>query len=90
MIRWDVYIRQAWAAPRRRRGVSSLAAIPRMAPSPRYDGAEMIGEYSGTNALLRRYVHGPGDDQPLVWYEGALGITVTRPYLPLILTLLSG
>jgi RHS repeat-associated protein len=32
----------------------------------------MIGEYSGTNALLRRYVHGPGDDQPLVWYEGAL------------------
>ncbi len=37
-----------------------------------YDGVDMIGEYSDTNALLRRYVHGPGDDQPLVWYEGAL------------------
>jgi RHS repeat-associated protein len=37
-----------------------------------YDGADMIGEYSSTNALLRRYVHGPGDDQPLVWAEGAL------------------
>jgi RHS repeat-associated protein len=37
-----------------------------------YDGVDMIGEYSETNALLRRYVHGPGDDQPLVWYEGAL------------------
>ena len=37
-----------------------------------YDGVDMIGEYNSANALLRRYVHGPGDDQPLVWYEGAL------------------
>jgi RHS repeat-associated protein len=36
-----------------------------------YDGAEMIAEYDGSNALLRRYVHGPGADEPLVWYEGA-------------------
>jgi RHS repeat-associated protein len=35
-----------------------------------YDGADMIAEYNGSNALLRRYVHGPGIDEPLVWYEG--------------------
>jgi RHS repeat-associated protein len=32
--------------------------------------ADMIAEYNGSNALLRRYVHGPGVDEPLVWYEG--------------------
>jgi hypothetical protein len=31
-----------------------------------YDGGEMIGEYSSAGALLRRYVHGPDDDEPLV------------------------
>jgi RHS repeat-associated protein len=36
-----------------------------------YDGADMTGEYGTTNNLLRRYVHGPGSDEPLVWYEGA-------------------
>ncbi|MEQ1709489.1 MAG: RHS repeat-associated core domain-containing protein [Terricaulis sp.] len=36
-----------------------------------YDGASMIGEYDGSNALQRRFVHGPGVDEPLVWYEGA-------------------
>ncbi len=36
-----------------------------------YDGVDMIGEYNGSNALLRRYVHGPGMDEPLVWYEGS-------------------
>jgi RHS repeat-associated protein len=35
-----------------------------------YDGADMTGEYGTTNNLLRRYVHGPGSDEPLVWYEG--------------------
>lgn len=30
-----------------------------------------MGEYNGSNQLLRRYVHGPGVDEPLVWYEGA-------------------
>jgi RHS repeat-associated protein len=35
-----------------------------------YDGADLIAEYNGSNAMLRRYVHGPGDDEPLVWYEG--------------------
>jgi RHS repeat-associated protein len=36
-----------------------------------YDGMELIAEYNGSNALLRRYVHGPGADEPLVWYEGS-------------------
>jgi RHS repeat-associated protein len=36
-----------------------------------YDGADLIGEYNASNALVRRYVHGPGSDEPLVWYEGA-------------------
>jgi RHS repeat-associated protein len=35
-----------------------------------YDGLDRIAEYDGSNALLRRYVQGPGDDEPIVWYEG--------------------
>jgi YD repeat-containing protein len=38
-----------------------------------YDGADLTIELSGANyaQVLRRYVHGPGTDEPLVWYEGA-------------------
>jgi RHS repeat-associated protein len=36
----------------------------------RYDGSEMVAEYNASNALVRRYVYGPGSDEPLVWYEG--------------------
>lgn len=36
-----------------------------------YDGAALIAEYNRSNAMLRRYVHGPGSDEPLVWYEGS-------------------
>ncbi|WP_262407969.1 RHS repeat-associated core domain-containing protein [Sphingopyxis sp. OPL5] len=37
-----------------------------------YDGDELVAEYSQVtpNPLLRRYIHGPGGDEPLVWYEG--------------------
>jgi RHS repeat-associated protein len=35
-----------------------------------YDGVNAIAEYDGSNALQRRYVFGPGTDQPIVWYEG--------------------
>jgi len=35
-----------------------------------YDGTRLIGEYDGAS-LTRRYVHGPGVDEPLVWFEGA-------------------
>ncbi|WP_081215284.1 RHS repeat domain-containing protein [Sphingobium yanoikuyae] len=36
-----------------------------------YDGTDLIGEYNAANSMVRRYVHGPGDDEPLVWYEGS-------------------
>lgn len=36
-----------------------------------YDGTELVAEYSTSSQLQRRYVHGPGDDEPLVWYEGS-------------------
>ena len=37
-----------------------------------YDGPMMISELSnGGGSIARRYVFGPGDDAPLVWYEGA-------------------
>ena len=36
-----------------------------------YDGPDLIAEYNSSNALLRRYVNGPGADEPLVWYEGS-------------------
>lgn len=36
-----------------------------------YEGSEMIAEYDGSGTLLRRYVHGPGVDEPLVLYDGA-------------------
>jgi len=36
-----------------------------------YDGDRLVAEYSGSGTVLRRYVHGPGTDTPVVWYEGA-------------------
>ncbi|MCI0631803.1 MAG: RHS repeat-associated core domain-containing protein [Phycisphaerales bacterium] len=35
-----------------------------------YDGADLIAEYSDTGTLLRRFMHGPGFDEPIIWYEG--------------------
>jgi RHS repeat-associated protein len=34
-----------------------------------YDGDAMVLEYNGTTNLSR-YVHGPGDDDPLIFYQG--------------------
>jgi RHS repeat-associated protein len=36
-----------------------------------YDGLDMIAEYDSSGNVVRRYVHGPGMDEPLVWYEGS-------------------
>jgi len=36
-----------------------------------YDGASLIAERDGAGTLARRFVHGPGTDEPLVQYEGA-------------------
>ena len=35
-----------------------------------YAGSALIQESNGT-VVLRRYVPGPGTDEPVVWYEGA-------------------
>jgi RHS repeat-associated protein len=36
-----------------------------------YERTHLIAEYNSSNAVLRRYVHGPGADEPVVWYEGS-------------------
>jgi len=38
-----------------------------------YDGVDLVGEYSSasSSALTKRYVFGPGVDEPIVWYEGS-------------------
>ncbi|MES2045294.1 MAG: hypothetical protein V4475_15585, partial [Pseudomonadota bacterium] len=38
-----------------------------------YDGQAMIGEYDTSAVLQRRYVHGPGSDEPLVEYDKSGG-----------------
>jgi RHS repeat-associated protein len=43
-----------------------------------YEGDKLSAEYDGSGNLLRRYVHGTGQDVPLVWYEGVLGTTDRR------------
>lgn len=46
-----------------------------------YDGDALVAEYSSAGTLLRRYVHGSGVDEPLIWYEGsAVGSTNRRYY----------
>ncbi len=36
-----------------------------------YDGDELVAEYNGAGTMLRRYIHGDGDDDPLYWFEGS-------------------
>jgi len=36
-----------------------------------YLGPRLVIERNAAGTILRRYVHGPGDDEPVVWYEGA-------------------
>ncbi len=44
-----------------------------------YDGVELVAEYNSGGILLRRYVHGPGIDEPLVWYEVKERLPLSRP-----------
>jgi hypothetical protein len=46
-----------------------------------YDGDRLVAEYNSSGAILHRYVHGPGVDEPVVWYEGAGVGTGSRRYL---------
>ncbi|MGH8431451.1 MAG: RHS repeat-associated core domain-containing protein, partial [Solimonas sp.] len=36
-----------------------------------YDGDALVAEYDGAGVLQRRYVHGPGVDEPIVWHQGS-------------------
>ncbi len=42
-----------------------------------FDGDMLAGKYDSSHNILRRYVPGPGADEPVVWYEGA-GVTDRR------------
>ncbi|HEX8482100.1 MAG TPA: RHS repeat-associated core domain-containing protein, partial [Allosphingosinicella sp.] len=44
-----------------------------------YNGHELVAEYNGSGALIRRYVHGDSDDDPLWWNEGG---DVSAPRFP--------
>ncbi len=41
-----------------------------------YEGDRLLAEFNGAT-LLRRYAHGPGVDEPIVWYEG-VALTTKR------------
>lgn len=43
-----------------------------------YDGDQLTLEYDASGNILRRYVHGTGEDDPLIWYEGATVGTTNR------------
>ncbi len=36
-----------------------------------YSADQLVAEMDASGNLLRRYVHGPGTDDPLIWYEGS-------------------
>ena len=45
-----------------------------------YDGQDLVAEYDAAGALQRRYVHGPGVDEPLLVYEGTTTTAKTWLY----------
>jgi RHS repeat-associated protein len=46
-----------------------------------YDGDRIVAEYDGSGTLTRRYVHGPGADQPVAAYQGAALAVANRRYM---------
>jgi RHS repeat-associated protein len=45
-----------------------------------YDGDALVDEYNGAGTM-KRYVHGPGADVPLIWYDGSTNSSSIRYYL---------
>ena len=45
-----------------------------------YNGDALIAEYDGWGTMLRRYVHGPGTDEPAAVYAGAATGFAARDY----------
>ena len=58
-------------------GADRLYEIERNGAARRflYDGDRLIAEYDDSNTLLRRYVHGPGIDNPVMCFDGGTGST---------------
>ncbi|MDP3908470.1 RHS repeat-associated core domain-containing protein [Novosphingobium sp.] len=50
-----------------------LSRITQGANTTRFEhiGPRLVIERNAAGTILRRYVHGPGDDEPVVWYEGS-------------------
>lgn len=46
-----------------------------------YDGDDLVAEYDGAGTMTRRYVHGPGTDEPLVAYENPSSAAPTKRFL---------
>jgi RHS repeat-associated protein len=46
-----------------------------------YDGDALIAEYDASGAMTDAYVHGDGDDDPLIWHHLADGPSLARHYL---------
>jgi RHS repeat-associated protein len=46
-----------------------------------YDGDALIAEYDASGAMTDAYVHGNGDDDPLIWHHLAEGANGARHYL---------
>ena len=46
-----------------------------------YDGIDRIAEYQGASTITARYVHGPGIDNPIAWYDGSAISNTTRRFL---------
>jgi RHS repeat-associated protein len=44
-------------------------------------GPRLVIERNGAGTILRRYVHGPGDDEPVAWYEGSGTAAAALRYL---------
>ncbi len=59
------------SAGRLRQQQSTVGAAAPVTTQFLYDGERLVAEYDSSGALLRRYVHGLGTDEPIVWYEGA-------------------
>lgn len=46
-----------------------------------YEGSNLVAEYDTSGNVLRRYVHGPGVDNPIAWYEGSTIGSASRRFL---------
>lgn len=46
-----------------------------------YSGADLLAEYDSNGNVLRRFVHGPNVDEPIVWYEGAATTASARRFM---------